>query len=259
MWLTSVLDHLKSTSLRTRAGRARPDVRRRKPAATRLMLEALEDRCLLSFSPAVSYLVGTGPLAVVKGDFNGDGRLDLAVANQSSNTVSVLLGNADGAFQLARDSATGASPNSLAVGDFNGDGKLDIVTDNFQNMTVSVLLGNGDGTFQAARNYSTDSNPGAVAVGDFNGDGKLDIVTDTANDTVNVLLGKGDGAFQAARSTAVMGGPPLAVAVGDFNADGKLDLAVTTSSVSRYFSPALRSAATRRGIDGANRVSGAAE
>ena len=79
--------------------------------ASRLCLESLEDRCLLSFSPAVNYPVGANPQAVVTGDFNGDGRLDLAVANSSSNTVSILLGNANGTFQAAQNFATGACPS----------------------------------------------------------------------------------------------------------------------------------------------------
>src|SRR5438105_15642329 len=90
---------------------------RRRPPVSRLCLERLEDRCLLSFSPAVSYPVGVNPQAVVTGDFNGDGRLDLAVANHASNTVSILLGNANGTFQPALTSATGALPLSVAVGD----------------------------------------------------------------------------------------------------------------------------------------------
>ena len=85
---------------------------------------------MLSFSPAVNYPVGNSPQAVVTGDFNGDGRLDLAVANAVSNTVSVLLGNANGTFQPAQNSATGTGPQSMAVGDFNDDGKLDLVTAN---------------------------------------------------------------------------------------------------------------------------------
>ena len=119
------------TSLNSRTStptRRRPI--RRRPPASRLCLESLEDRCLLSFSPAVSYPVGVNPQAVVTGDFNGDGRLDLAVANSSSNTVSILLGNANGTFQAAQNFATGVGPNSLAVGDFNKDGKLDLVTAN---------------------------------------------------------------------------------------------------------------------------------
>src|SRR5712671_6639206 len=127
-------------SLTSTATRRRP-IRRRPPS--RLCLESLEDRCLLSFNPAVSYPVGLSPQAVVTGDFNGDGRLDLAVANYSSSTVSILLGNADGTFQAAQNFATGGAPLSLAVGDFNGDGKLDLVTVN--NNDISVLLGSGNG------------------------------------------------------------------------------------------------------------------
>src|SRR5438270_872665 len=103
-------------SLTSTPTRRRP-IRRCSPAS-RLCLEPLEDRCLLSFSPAVNYLVGACPQAVRTADFNGDGRLDLAVANQSSNTVSILLGNGDGTFQPAQDFATGAGPQSLAVDDF---------------------------------------------------------------------------------------------------------------------------------------------
>src|SRR5437588_662056 len=138
-------------------------------------LEVLEARCLLSFSPAVSYPAGPAPLGVVRADFNGDGRLDLATANQGANTVSVLLGNGNGTFQPAQTSATGAGPASVAVGDFNADGKLDLATANQGDNTVSVLLGNGNGTFQAPSNISIGSPPTSVAVGDFNADGKLDL------------------------------------------------------------------------------------
>src|SRR2546426_4965134 len=79
-------------------------------ATHRPNLEVLEDRCLLSFSPAVSYPAGANPQAVVTADFNGDGRLDLATANAGDNTVSVLLGNANGTFQPAVNSATGGGP-----------------------------------------------------------------------------------------------------------------------------------------------------
>src|SRR5262249_58706206 len=85
-------------------------------------LEALKDRNLLSFSPAVSYPAGTNPLAVVAADFNGDGRLDLAVANYLDDSVSVLLGNADGTFQPARTSATSRNPPSPAGGGFHRGG-----------------------------------------------------------------------------------------------------------------------------------------
>src|SRR5437879_1413612 len=112
MWIKAFFKSLTSTPTRRRPIR-------RSPPASRPRLEALEDRCLLSFSPAVSYLAGTGPQAVLTADFNGDTRLDLAVFNNGTSSVSVLLGNADGTFQPALSSATGAYPNRLAVGDFN--------------------------------------------------------------------------------------------------------------------------------------------
>jgi hypothetical protein len=173
---------------------------------------------------------GSGPDSVAVGDFNGDGKLDLAVANSGSNDVSVLLGNGDGTFQTALHSSVGVSPVSVAVGDFNGDGKLDLVVVNNGSNDVSVLLGNGDGTFQTALDFDTGAGPVSVAVGDFNADGRLDlVVANFAAGNVGVLLGNGDGTFQPAVNYGA--GPlPVSVAVGDFNGDGKLDLAVANQS-----------------------------
>jgi hypothetical protein len=180
-----------------------------------------------TFQQAQSYGAGRSPFSVAVGDFNGDGKPDLAVANVSSNNVSILLGNGDGSFQQAVNYAAGSSPRSVAVGDFNGDGKLDLAV---ANSGVSVLLGNGDGTFQTARNFPAGSTPLSVSVGDFNGDGKLDLAVANydhfGSGTVSVLLGNGDGSFGSARSFAA-GTRPFSVAVGDFNGDGRPDLAVT--------------------------------
>src|SRR5687768_15845353 len=123
-------------------------------SACRTLIESLENRRLMSFSPAVNYAVGTGPQDAVAADFNGDGRVDMAVTNYNSNSVSVLLGNAGGTFQAAisPSSSTGTGPQSVAVGDFNADGKLDLATSNVYD--VSVLLGNGNGTFQAPTSQS---------------------------------------------------------------------------------------------------------
>src|SRR5260370_13761781 len=137
MWLSSILNSLSLSSAHTRTRRRLSP--RQRPAAIRLTLEALEDRRLPSFLAPVSYTVGlvpNDPTAVMTADFNGDGRLDLAVTNYYSNTVSVLLGNSDGTFQTALTSATGANPFSLAVGDFNADGKLDLVTANAYGLSV---------------------------------------------------------------------------------------------------------------------------
>ena len=171
--------------------------------------------------------VGTNPAAVAAGDVNGDGKLDLMIANSGSNNVSVLLGNGDGTFQAPANYSAGNTPVSVALGDFNGDGKLDLVVANSNSGSVSVLLGNGDGTFQTAIAYSTDVSPNYVAVADLNGDGALDfVVANASGNDVSILLGNGDGTFQTAVNYPV-GSTPDFVGLGDFNGDGIVDLAVT--------------------------------
>src|SRR5438132_1390182 len=150
------------------------------------------------------YLGGTGvatnePLSMAAGDFNGDGKLDLALGIQEDGNpgyVSVLLGNGDGTFTPVSSSpATGHCPCSMAIGDRNGDGKLDLAVANFDVNTVTILLGSGDGTFAPASSPPATAGP-ALVVGDFNGDGKLDLaVTNRGNGTLTILLGNGDGTF----------------------------------------------------------------
>ena len=179
---------------------------------------------------APSYGAGNAPYWVTVGDFNGDGKPDLAVANWGGS-VSVLLGNGNGTFQAAVSYGTGTSA-FVAVGDFNGDGKPDLAVAN-QSGGVSVLLGNGDGTFQAAVNYDPAAGSYSVAVGDFNGDGKPDLaLANFSNNSVDVLLGNGDGTFQSPLTYSLgQGLYPQSVAVGDFNGDGKLDLVVADGYV----------------------------
>src|SRR5438067_9479836 len=98
-----------------------------------------------NFAPAVNYGVGSGAWAVATGDFNGDGKRDLAVANNGSNDVSILLSNGNGTFASAVNYGAGAYPKDVAVGDFNGDGKADVAVANDGSNNVSILLGNGDG------------------------------------------------------------------------------------------------------------------
>jgi hypothetical protein len=182
-----------------------------------------------NFMAVSSATVGGNPSTVVVGDFNGDGRLDLAVSNQTPSIVTILLGDGTGNFSpTASSPAVGATPAGLAVGDFNGDGKLDLATANFTDNNVTILLGDGTGNFTpTASSPRVGAGPFDVAVGDFNGDGKLDLaVANKSSNNVTILLGDGMGNFSPNASSATATNA-LSVAVGDFNGDGKLDLAVT--------------------------------
>ena len=182
-----------------------------------------------TFLPQQTFAAGSYPTSVAVGDFNGDGKPDLAVSSFNSNNSSVLLGNGDGTFQTQQTFATGDAPSSVAVGDFDGDGKADLAVTFSGSHSVSVLLGNGDGTFRAQQTFATGSVPSSAAVGDFNGDGWSDLVVANAgDDTVSVLLGNGNGTFQP-QQTFATGDAPSSVTVGDFNGDGKADLAVANS------------------------------
>jgi hypothetical protein len=165
---------------------------------------------------------------VAAADFNGDGKLDLAVTD--STGVWILLGNGDGTFQNPVSYAAGPYPDSIAIADFNGDGKPDIVVgDNGRNRySVSVLLGNGDGTFQTFIPHVIHFQPYAVVTGDFNGDGLPDVaVAGQGPDSILILLGTGNGNFQnpVQYSVSAPYGAPGALVACDFNGDGKLDLA----------------------------------
>ncbi len=139
------------------------------------------------------YRVGTGPVGVAAADLTGDGIPDLAVANNGSNTVSVLLGNGDGSFQPARSFAAGAGPTAIVATDVNGDGVPDLAVANQNDNTVSVLVGDGDGSFRSAVNFGVSAGPAALAAADFNGDQATDLVTaDSEANTVSVLLNAGD-------------------------------------------------------------------
>ena len=185
-----------------------------------------------TFQPAVDYPVGYGAGGIVAGDFRGNGKLDLAVANFNAGDVSILMGNGDGTFQPAVDYLTGSGAGSMVAGDFSGDGKLDLAVANFNAGDVSILMGNGDGTFQPAVDYWVGIWPWAMVAGDFSGNGKLDLaVTNGGSSDVSILMGNGDGTFQPLVEYPA-GSPPdygaaESIAAGDFSGNGKLDLAVS--------------------------------
>jgi hypothetical protein len=168
---------------------------------------------------------GTNPRSVAVGDFNVDGNQDIAVANEGSQTVSILLGNGAGGFSGSTDVNVGVNPGSVSVGDFNGDGNQDIAVANGGSNTVSIRLGDGSGVFSGTTNLSVGVSPRSVAIGDFNGDGKQDIAAaNGGGNTVSIRLGDGSGGFNGSTNVSV-GAAPLAVAIGDFNGDGKQDIA----------------------------------
>jgi len=188
------------------------------------------------FSQPASSPVGAGisPVSIAIGDFNLDGKPDLAVANGAfPNNVTILLGDGSGGFSEAPGSPVGtggAFPFSAAVGDFNLDGKPDLAVTNLFSNNVTILLGNGSGGFNqpAGSPVGVGSVPRSVAVGDFNLDGKPDLaVANEGSDNVTILLGNGSGGFnQPAGSPIAAGSGPFSLAIGDFNLDGKPDLAV---------------------------------
>ena len=200
----------------------------------------------VDFMAPADFAAGFNPHSVVIGDFDHDGNQDLAIANQGSGDVSILLGNGAGGFGAPTNFPAGPNPFSLAVGDFNGDGNQDLVTANsflpigagsimFGNLpasTVSILFGNGISGFGPPTPIPVAlfNAPGPVAVGDFNGDGRQDLAVGYVNAAVvSILLGDGAGGFGQITDFPVSGNP-ASVAVGDFNGDGHQDLATANPS-----------------------------
>ena len=159
------------------------------------------------------------PISVATGGLNSDRFPDLAVANQLSNNVSVLLGTGKGTFRAPRNFAAGTNPSSVAVGNLSADSFPDLAVTNQSSDNVSVFLGNGNGSFGAATNFTAGDLPVSVAISRLNGDGFPDLVVANANsNNVSVLLGVGDGSFGSA-TNYTSGGTPTSVAVGDLNDD----------------------------------------
>lgn len=201
-----------------------------------------------SSSPSLIQLpTGYKPAGLATGSFTNSGHIDLAVADEGNDTVSVFLGNGDGSFQNRTDYATGNSPIFVSTGDFNGDSVTDLAVANNGAPTsantgnsVTILLGQsninntglGNGQFAAGteRDFPAGAGPTSIAAGDFNIDGMEDlVVTDKTDNAVSVLLNLGGGLFGPNFELPV-DQAPVSITSADFNADGKTDIATANNS-----------------------------
>ena len=208
------------------------------------------------FTAGGTQTVGINPTSIAAGDFNGDNKFDVAVANYSDRTISVLSGDGSGNLLAGSTFNAGAPytvtiggvptnttnprPRIIISGDFNGDGKADLAwTNDYDNVsgtevagTIGIAINNGTATpFSSVTATGTiGNNPYGLIATDLNGDGKLDLIAanspSTGNGSISALLGNGKGTFQSAVNTTV-GTRPRYFAAGDFNRDGKQDLALS--------------------------------
>lgn len=176
-------------------------------------------------------------VALVAGDFNGDGVADLVTSDQSNTDINVFLANGDGTFGAATTFDSGDTNSFLTSGDYNGDGKLDLFTTDTAGGSVSVFLGDGDGTFQA-RQSTLIAGARQIVAEDLNSDGydDLAIASQTGN-AIYLFYGSSGGNFGTPVTAAAAGSGTYGLAVGDLNGDGRPDLvsASVTDNTLRSF------------------------
>jgi FG-GAP-like repeat/FG-GAP repeat len=185
---------------------------------------------------AGSPLGAAGPHSVAAADFDRNGKVDLAIANETSDDISIRLGNGAGGFGAPTSVPVGDMPLGLAVADLNRDGKLDIAVASAGSDDLRILLGNGRGGFaQSGAPIPLADAPWYVVLGDVDRDRRVDAVIShvgsgmpfVSSQHVSVLLGNGAGGFtQAVGSPITVGRTPYGVEIADFDGDRNPDLAI---------------------------------
>lgn len=200
----------------------------------------------IAFQAQFAMATGPTPSAVAVGDFNGDGKLDLAVTMEGNNRVYIYSGNGLGTFSFAISYVVGAQPVAIVATDLNHDGKLDLAVTNRQDSTVSILLGNGNSTFGAAVAYAVGSLPEAIVAGSFNPDGFTDLVTANSGDacgppfapcgSISLLRNNGDGTFFTGSVAPLFPGDvPTGLASGVLTTSNDTDLVFTSFGSNEYY------------------------
>jgi FG-GAP-like repeat len=183
-----------------------------------------------SQAPSSPLQVDLVPYGIAIADLNRDGKLDIAVPNQFSSTITILLGNGDGTFILTAGPLIppGSAPSWIATEDYDADGDIDLAVTLKGIRTVAIFLGNGAGGFTPGSLIPVGRGPTPVAAADLNGDGRYDLaVANQFDGTASIYFGNGDGTFlEAAGSPIAVGDNPFALSITPANRDGRLDIAV---------------------------------
>ena len=188
----------------------------------------------ICFLPATHFSTSIAPVSSATGDFNGDGKKDIVIANQTGS-ISLFIGTGTGSFAPAVNFGAGNQPYGIAVGDLNNDNKQDVIVTNLGNPNFfNVLLGTGTGSFGAVTSFSLNAKAKAVAVGFFNADANLDIALGASGtNSVTIMLGAGNGSFSTQTDFVLpANNVPMDLTLGDFNNDSNSDIAVTNYTAS---------------------------